>query len=413
MVGRYIFYSGWVLIIMTLTVAGPASAFSYGVETGTTLYGYETAGDVVTETYTPVGFDISHKLGGHELSVIANGRIRKDFGTDSDVQGKVYYGYVQFQSSKKTIRARFGRQYINEGAAAGTIDGLSISFGQSKKWDVNLSGGGEVSHRFGKFDYETAKTNFLYSIHGGVTLPLLPFEVRVGTGFSGDKTGGSIDKQTLSFEAREKPLKNLTFNQEIHWDNIKKEVSYQFYGIRYRPVNRLKLYGSFRYNQPRLSNTSILSVFAHDTNQVVKGGGEVVVNDWMSVSSEYSTALNRPRPGRRTKVGASNWFDYVSVYYGGMFGKAPETFYGGFANAELPRPLPFVEKLSAGTMFEYIRYKYDESQGLNDTDALMFDLHGNYALFKFLNATAGFQTLKNRERSHDLRGYLEIGVTLG
>ncbi|UCE28310.1 MAG: hypothetical protein JSW52_06085 [Candidatus Coatesbacteria bacterium] len=402
-----------VLTLVLLTTVGQASAFSYGVETGTTLYGYETAGEVVAETYTPVRFDISHKLGGHELSVIANGRIRRDFGTDSDVQGKVYYGYFQFQTSKKTIRARFGRQYINEGAAAGTIDGLSVSFGQSKKWDVNLSGGGEVSYRFGKFDYDTAKTNFLYSVHGAVTLPLLPFEVRVGTGFSGDKTEGSIDKQTLSFEAREKPLKNLTFNQEIHWDNIKKEVSYQFYGIRYRPVDRLRLYGSFRYSQPRISNASILSVFAHDTNQVIKGGGELVVNDWMSVSSEYSTTVNRPRPGCRTKVGASNWFDYVNVYYGGMFGKAPERFYGGFTNAEFPRPLSFLEKLSAGTVFEYIKYKYDESQGLTDTDALMFDVHGNYAVFKFLNATAGFQTLKNRERSHDVRGYLEIGVTLG
>ena len=403
----------WVLTLALLVTVGPALAFDYGVETGTTLYGYETAGDVVTETFTPVRFDISQKLGGYELSVIANGRIRKDFGTDSDVQGRVYYSYVQFQSPKKTIRARFGRQYISEGAADGTIDGLSISFGQSKKWDVNLSGGGEVSDRFGKFDYDTAKANFLYSVHGGVKLPLLPFEVRVGTGFSGDKTDGSIDKQTLSFEAREKPLKNLTFNQEIHWDNIKKEVSYQFYGIRYKPVNRLKLYGSFRYNQPRISNASILSVFAHETNQVIKGGGEFAVNNWMSVSSDYSTTVNRPRPGRRTKVGASNWFDFVNMYYGGMVGKAPETFYGGFANAEFPRPLPFLEKLSAGTMFEYIKYKYDETQGLTDTDALIFDMHGNYVLFKFLNATAGFQTLKNREYSHDFRGYLEIGVTLG
>lgn len=413
MVGRYIFCSWQILILASLAVAGPASAFSYDVETGTTLYGYETAGDVVTETYTPVRFDISHKLGGNELSVIANGRIRKDFGTDMDVQGRVYYGYFQFQTPKKTIRARFGRQYISEGAAAGTIDGLSVSFGQSKKWDINVAGGGEVPYRFGKFDYDDAKNNVLYSVHGAVMLPLLPFEVRVGTGFSGDKTDGSKDQQILSFEAREKPLKNLTFNQEIHWDNVKDEVSYQFYGIRYRPVNRLKLYGSFRYNEPRLSNLSILSVFAHDTNQVIKGGGEVVVNDWTSVSSEYSTTVNRPKSGRRMKIGASNWFDFVSMYYGGMFGRAPETFYGGFANAEFPRLLPFLEKLSAGTMFEYIKYKYDDPPTLTDTDALMFDFHGNYALYKFLDATAGFQTLKNREHSHDVRGYLEIGLSLG
>ncbi len=94
-------------------------------------------------------------------------------------------------------------------------------------------------------------------------------------------------------------------------------------------------------------------------------------------------------------------------------GEAPNGFYGGFATAEFPRPLPFVEKLSAGTTVEYIKYKRKAGYESLDEDALFFDVHGKYAAFKFLDSSIGFEALKNRDRSSDFRGYLQVGVTIG
>jgi hypothetical protein len=404
------------IVVLGLALFGaPASAFTFEGGTGTTIYGYQVTedGDRVTETYTPLVFNLSHDIGEDELAIIANGRARKDFGIDdSDVNGRVYYGYLQYKGLNKMVRARVGRQYISEGAAVGTVDGVSVSVGEKKKWDFTVSGGGKAATDFGKFDYDTAKDSYLYSAHAGVAVPYIPFDVWVGGGFSGGKDNGVVNAQTISFEATEKILKDASLSQEIHYDLMSKRVDYEYYRARIKPIKNLKLYASFRGNRARISKTSILSVFANNGDAVLRGGGEVGVNDWLALSAEYSTTLGDDTLNSRAKIGARNELDYVSLYYAGMFGEADEKFYGAFITVDFPQPLPFVEKLGAGTTFQYINFENtDEFNVVNDETAYFLDVHGSYKPCKWFDSTAGMELLNNRDMERDIRAYLKLDVS--
>ncbi|MCP4230535.1 MAG: hypothetical protein GY771_10375 [bacterium] len=414
MIGKFI--STVCITVFGLALLGAsASAFTFEGGTGTTVYGYQVSedGDRVMETYTPLVFNLSHDIGKDELAFVANGRMRKDFGIDdSDVNGRVYYGYLQYKGLGKMVRARVGRQYISEGAAVGTVDGVSISVGKSKKWDFTVSGGGKAATDFGKFDFDTAKNSYIYSAHGGVAVPYIPFDVWVGGGFSGGKENGLVDAQTISFEAMEKLTKKIAINQEIHYDLMSKQVDYEYYRISAKPVSNLKLYTSFKHNLARISKTSILSVFANEGNAVLRGGGEVGVNDWLALSAEYSTTLQGSPLKKQGKLGARNDFGYVSLYYAGLVGETTEGFYGAFATADFPDLCPFIEKLGAGTTFRYLNFKTRDELGEQDDEtAFFFDVHGKYKPCKFFDSTAGMELLNNRERERDIRAYLRLDVS--
>ncbi len=414
MVDKYI--SSACIVVLGLALFGAsASAFTFEGGTGTTIYGYQVTdgGDRIMETYTPLVFNLSHDLGKDELTFVGNGRVRKDIGLDdSDVNGRVYYGYLQYKGLGKMVRARVGRQYISDGAAVGTVDGVSISVGKSKKWDFTVSGGGKAATDFGKFDFDTAKESYLYSAHAGVAVPYIPFDVWVAGGFSGGKDNGVVNAQTISFEAMEKVTKNASLSQEIHYDMMSKKVDYEYYRVRVNPVKNLKMYASFRGNRARISKTSILSVFANDGNAVLRGGGEVGVNDWLALSAEYSTTLGDVILNKRAKIGARNELGYVSLYYAGMFGEADENFYGAFLTADFPQPLPFVEKLGAGTTFQYMNFENtDEFNVVNDETAYFLDVHGSYTPCKWFDSTAGMELLNNRDMERDIRAYVKLDVS--
>ncbi len=407
--------SAYIVVLGLVLLGGSASAFTFDGGTGTTIYGYQVTedGDRITETYTPLVFSLSHDVGENELAFIANGRMRKDFGIDdSDVNGRVYYGYLQYKGLDKMVRARVGRQYISDGAAVGTIDGVSISVGKRKKWDVTISGGGKTATDFGELDFDIAKNSYLYSAHAGIAVPYVPFEVWVSGGLSGGKENGVVDAQTISFEATEKPLKYIALTQEIHYDLMSKQVDYEYYRVRSNPMKNLKLYASYRGNRPRISKTSILSVFANDGNAVLRGGGEVGVTDWLALTGEYSTNFGDEKAKKQGKFGARNDFDYVSMYYTGIVGETDEGFYGAFVTADFPKPLPFFDKLGAGTTFQYLTFdETDENDVTESETAYFLDVHGNYKPCKWFESTAGMELLNNRDRERDIRAYLKLDVS--
>jgi len=80
-----------------------------------------------------------------KMNVYAYGRATKQVSTSQDLQGRLYYFYVDYRDAfTDHLDLRAGRTYVNAAAVSGTIDGLHMDLKNLGPMGVTVFGGRHV-----------------------------------------------------------------------------------------------------------------------------------------------------------------------------------------------------------------------------------------------------------------------------
>jgi len=436
--GKRLALAAWAAVMAG--AATPAGAFHYAGYLGTTVYGYSTVdepAEIVADTYVPLRFRVDHDTAGGNVALVASSRLYSPVGGEGDTNGRVYYGYFRWRPPPDWLELSVGRQYVAAGVTAATLDGARVAMKRGKKWRAELYGGSTVVPDYGplrrfsrpSFDgepYDPADRGYwldyyTYGAHGGVNVKEfwrgMPFPIWVGMSGAVSKKEGHRSDTTAGLEAVEDLRPNLKTSQEVNYDVIGRRVDYQYYSARYRPWRPLRTYVDYRWQEPRFDYTSIFSVFAREGRHRGRVGGKYTFSEIVQPFADYSLSSRGGNLGHFGRVGLDQNFEYVFLHYGALYGVGNRDLSGGdevgaFAAAEFPKPIPSLERLSAGAAVDYLRYKGYDAPAPAREDVLLADVHGRVKIWRTLEATLGTEALTNPDRKYEIRAYVEASASV-
>ncbi|MBE0597798.1 MAG: hypothetical protein IH614_11055 [Desulfuromonadales bacterium] len=142
-----------------LLLAGPAlaGAAEYRLVSDTLLRGFETNvggdEDLVLPLYQYLQADVGtpgeppltfHLYGWGRVELAGSDHFERTFAGGDDTAGELLYGYLEYVSPEVPLTARLGRQYVFEGVARESIDGLRLDAGLSPWFSLCAYGGWPV-----------------------------------------------------------------------------------------------------------------------------------------------------------------------------------------------------------------------------------------------------------------------------
>jgi len=425
---------------LLLSVPGAIALHYYGYA-GTTVYGYNTGAEPAenhADTYVPVRFRVNQDTGAGTFGIVANSRLYKDVTGDADVNGRVYYGYMQYKSPGNWLEVDVGRQYIAAGATAATLDGARAIIKGGNKWRADLYGGSTVTPDFGPmrrfsemelkdkanapYDRGYWLDDYTYGVHGGTNVKELwsgmLFPMWLGVSGSLSKRNGHISDTTVGLDSTQDFPASLKASEEVAFDWIGGHVNYQYYSLRHRHKSiPLKTYIDYRWQEPRVDYASIFSVFDQEGRHRARVGGQYKVSEIIQPFADYSASIRGEKINHRVKAGLDQNFGFTYLRYGGLYGVSNRSIAGGdecgaFASAEFPKPIPSFERLSVGTSVDYLRYKGYETPAPGWEDTLLYDLHGRLNVWRTFETTLGAEALKNPDRKYEVRAYLQASASI-
>jgi hypothetical protein len=415
-----------------------ANALKYSGYLGTTVYGFNTVApdEVHADTFVPVRFRVGEELSLGEIGFVGSGRMYTDIAGDGGANGRVYHGYLEWQSPGDWLEVDLGRQYIAAGTTASTLDGVRALVKSGKKWRADLYGGSTVAPDFGAMrrfsrapvdePYDVQDRGFwldhyTYGAHGGTNVNELwakmPFPMWVGVGGSLSKRNGHISETALGVDLTEDPLKDVKATQEVQFDYLGRRVDYQYYSVRYRPWKALRTYVDYRWTEPRFDYASVFSVFAREGRHRARVGGQYKVSEIIQPFADYSASIRGENLSHRVQAGLEQNFEYAFLRYGAVYGLGKRSLsggdeIGGFAAVDFPKPIPSFERLSAGASLDYLSYKGFATPAPDWEKVALLDVFGRLRLWRFLEATVGGEGLKNPDRKFEVRAYLQANAAV-
>ncbi len=195
-----------------------------------------------------------------KINIYGYGRVSKQLSSGEDVQGKLYYLYLDYKGLLNDhLDLRVGRQFVYLTAASGIIDGAKVDVKNLGPAGVTFFGGRNV-----QFDSRKEITGSGDYLYGTALYVNLPRNSRAELSYAVKYDDNDIARETLGFDFSTNPIKNLNIYGNTRYDVISEATSELLLGVGLTPIDRLLLKAEYYQSYPTFDTTSIYSVFAVD-----------------------------------------------------------------------------------------------------------------------------------------------------
>jgi hypothetical protein len=220
-----------------------------------------------------------------DINVYAYGRATKQVNTSQDLEGRLYYLYLDYRNViKERLDLRAGRTYVNAAAISGTVDGFHADVKNLGPVGVTLFGGRNVifdeKREIGKgVDALAGMSVYLDTIKN------THVEVSYGRKY-GDT---DLMRENIGLDFSTTPFGGVNFYSRVKYDTMSQVYNEMLFGVKGSPVKDLVLRGEYYESYPTFDAASVYSVFS--VNQYK----EASVTAEYQLTSKYRASLKYAR----------------------------------------------------------------------------------------------------------------------
>ncbi|MHB8908086.1 MAG: hypothetical protein ACYDAA_04320 [Syntrophales bacterium] len=218
------------------------------------------------------------------MNIYAYGRATKQVTTSQDLQGRLYYFYLDYRDAiKEHLDLRAGRTYVNAAAVSGTIDGLYLDFKNLGPMGVTLFGGRHVIFD-DKRDTGTRGDALTGMSVYFDTIKNTHVEVSYGRKYADT----DVARENLGLDFSTTPISNTNFYGRLQYDTISESYNEMLFGAKVSPLKDLVLRAEYYQSYPTFDIASVYSVFAVDQYKEKSISAEYQLSDNYRVSVKYA-----------------------------------------------------------------------------------------------------------------------------
>lgn len=218
------------------------------------------------------------------LNIYAYGRATKQVSTSQDLQGRLYYFYLDYRDAiKEHLDLRAGRTYVNAAAVSGTIDGLYLDFKNLGPMGVTLFGGRNVIFD-DKRDTGTRGDALTGMSVYFDTIKNTHVEVSYGRKYADT----DVARENLGLDFSTTPIANANFYGRLKYDTISESYGEMLFGAKVSPLKDLVLRAEYYESYPTFDIASIYTIFAVDQYKEKSISAEYQLSSNYRVSVKYA-----------------------------------------------------------------------------------------------------------------------------
>jgi hypothetical protein len=193
-----------------------------------------------------------------KLNIYGYGRANKEVSTSQDLQGRLYYFYVDYRDAlKEHLDLRAGRTYVNAAAISGTIDGLHLNLKNLGPMGITIFGGRNVI-----FD-DKRDTGTRGDALTGMSIYLDTIKnTHVELSYGRKYSDTDVARENVGLDFSTTPLGQANFYGRLKYDTIAESYNEVLFGTKLAPLKNLTLRGEYYQSYPTFDISSIYSVFA-------------------------------------------------------------------------------------------------------------------------------------------------------
>lgn len=219
-----------------------------------------------------------------KINIYAYGRATKQVSTSEDLQGRLYYFYVDYRDVfKEHLDLRAGRTYVSAAAISGTIDGLYLDIKNLGPVGVTLFGGRHVI-----FD-DKRDTGTRGDALTGMSLYLDTIKnTRIEVSYGRKYVDTDIARENLGLDFSTTPIAQANFYGRVKYDTVAESYNEMLLGAKIAPLKDLILRGEYYQSYPTFDIASIYSIFAVSQYKEKSLSAEYQINGNYRVSVKYA-----------------------------------------------------------------------------------------------------------------------------
>lgn len=218
-----------------------------------------------------------------KINFYSYGRVTKQVSSSDDVQGRFYYGYVDYRDVVKDhLDLKAGRTFVNAAAVTGTMDGLYLNF---KNWGpvgFTVFGGRDVIFQDKK---EIGGGNALAG--GSVYLDTVK-NTHVEVSYGKTYRDSEVARENVGIDFSTTPFEIANFYGRAKYDTKAERYNEILFGAALAPLKDLILRGEYYQSYPTFDAASIYNIFAVDKYQETSIAAEYHLTKNYRVSVKFA-----------------------------------------------------------------------------------------------------------------------------
>jgi len=218
-----------------------------------------------------------------KASFYAYGRVTKQVTSSEDLQGRMYYFYVDYRDALKDhLDIRAGRTYVNATAVSGTVDGLFLNLKNLGPVGFTAFGGREVIFQDKQ---EVGGGNAM--VGGSIYLDTVKnthIEVSYGNKYRESK----FARENVGLDYSTTPLDMANLYGRVRYDTISSEFNELLFGAKLAPVKDLILRIEYYQSRPTFDNNSIYRIFAVNNYKEISAAAEYQLTNDYRINFKYA-----------------------------------------------------------------------------------------------------------------------------
>jgi len=222
-----------------------------------------------------------------DINVYAYGRATKQVNTSQDLEGRLYYLYLDYRNVvKERLDLRAGRTYVNAAAISGTVDGFHADVKNLGPVGVTLFGGRHVifdeKREIGKGGDALAGMSVYLD-----TIKNTHVEVSYGRKY-GDT---DLMRENVGLDVSTTPFGRVNFYGRLKYDTMSEVYNEMLFGVKASPLKDLTLRGEYYESYPTFDAASIYSVFSVNQYKEASVTAEYQLTSKYRVSLKYAREI--------------------------------------------------------------------------------------------------------------------------
>lgn len=218
-----------------------------------------------------------------KINFYSYGRVTKQVSSSDDVQGRLYYGYVDYRDVVKDhLDLKAGRTFVNAAAVSGTMDGLYLDFKNFGPIGVTVFGGREVIFQDKK---EIGSGNALAG--GSIYLDTVK-NTHVEVSYGKTYRDSEVARENVGLDFSTTPFDITNFYGRVKYDTKAEKYNELLFGATLAPLKDLILRGEYYQSYPTFDAASIYNIFAVDKYQEKSIAAEYYLTKNYRVSVKYA-----------------------------------------------------------------------------------------------------------------------------
>jgi hypothetical protein len=219
-----------------------------------------------------------------DVNVYAYGRATKQVNTSQDLEGRLYYLYVDYRNAiKEHLDLRAGRTYVNAAAISGTVDGVHADVKNLGPVGITLFGGRNVI-----FD-EKREIGTGGDALAGMSVYLDTIKNTHVEVSYGRKYGDTdLMRENVGLDISTTPIGMLNFYGRLKYDTMSEVYNEMLFGAKVTPLKDLVFRGEYYESYPTFDAASIYSIFAVNQYKELSVTAEYQLTSKYRVSLKYA-----------------------------------------------------------------------------------------------------------------------------